>query len=464
MLAARNGDFMQNKPPKPSDLSEGATNDDETGTLSAPAGAGVREGAHRSASREGSGNQDAPPSNTASNKCNEGFFKPLRWGVDSLYLSYPGALADSVDKRLHKLKQVAQSLREHEQADAQYKVDQHIFEVKDKGSGLFPYVLQDNAFRIALSRPLAKSLPMAYVQISSHFLSAVTPEAAEEHLRKLLDELGDVEVTTNVSRIDLFVDFVSDVDMESWDRTAWVTRAHTVNSYSVQGQFSGWAIGLGGVIACRLYDKTLELEESGKDFLKELWKREGWQEGQKVWRLEFEFKREFLSQKGVTSFREVMRNLSGLWSYATDEWLRLALPDEGDKTRSRWPVHPLWQYLASVDWGGDGGPLLPRFTATRAPEDKYIFGRGLNLIFSFMARDGYIDFDEAAFKYLSWLRSYANKFICMAEGIPFDQLVQEQVAIRARRYNTALNVSEEEWDNIELEEGMKAYRKAKAKE
>jgi hypothetical protein len=459
MLASRNGGFMPNDNQfTPDDPGKAKPTAADT---AADAAGGVRSGAHPSGSRERvEEEQDAPPSNTASDKCNLGFFKSLRWGVDSLYLSYPGTLADGVDKRLHMLKQLAQSQHPHEQAKAQYKVDQHIFEVRDKGAGLFPYVLQDNAFRISLSRPTAKSLPMAYVQVSSDFLSAVNPETAEEHLRGILDQLGDVEGFPNVSRIDLFVDFVSDVDMEGWDRSSWVTRAHTVNQYAIQGKFSGWAIGLGGVIACRLYDKTLEIEESGKDYLKGLWGKAGWQEGQRVWRLEFEFKREFLSQKGVGSFREVMRHLSGLWTYATDDWLRLAIPDENDQTRSRWAVHPLWQYLASVDWGGDGGALLSRFNPTRAPDDRYLFGRGLSLILSFMAREGYSDFYEASEKYLSWLASYANKYICMAEGIPFHEYVAEQVAIKSRRFNTALNVSGEEWDDFEKEETARAYFKA----
>ena len=48
--------------------------------------------------------KDATPSNTASNNCNlkELGFIPLRWGVDSLYLSYPGMLADSVNRKLEK--------------------------------------------------------------------------------------------------------------------------------------------------------------------------------------------------------------------------------------------------------------------------------------------------------------------------------------------------------------------------
>lgn len=318
------------------DCVEGFTETAEAGRLSARSGASRADG-----SCTAEVEQDAPTSNTASNNCNEGLFKPLRWGVDSLYLSFPGTLDDSVEKKLAELKRVAQAPQAHEQVEAQYLIGDHIFEVKDKGAGLFPYVLQDNCFRISLSRPAAKSLPMAYVQVSSHFLSSVTPTVAEAILRELLGHLGTLETTTNVSRIDLYVDFTSDVDMESWGRSAWVTRAHAINAYSVKGQFSGWAIGLGGVLACRLYDKTLELETSGKTYLKQLWEKAGWKEGRKVWRLEFEFKRELLTQKGLSSLPDVLNHLAGVWAYGTDEWLRLTLPREDDKTRSRWPIHPL---------------------------------------------------------------------------------------------------------------------------
>ena len=48
------------------------------------------------------GTEGAPPSNTAPDNCNggEGFFKALRWGVDSLYLSYPGELSKERDAQL----------------------------------------------------------------------------------------------------------------------------------------------------------------------------------------------------------------------------------------------------------------------------------------------------------------------------------------------------------------------------
>ena len=84
--------------------------------------------------------QGTPPSNTVPNNCNGEYFKLLRFGVDSLYLSYPGELLPEVDEELKELKQVAQSPELHEQALAQYPINEHIFEVKSSGKGFFPYV------------------------------------------------------------------------------------------------------------------------------------------------------------------------------------------------------------------------------------------------------------------------------------------------------------------------------------
>ncbi|WP_200385312.1 hypothetical protein [Rhodocyclus tenuis] len=212
------------------------------------------------------GRSDAPPSNTASDNCKLPYFKALRWGVDSLYLSYPGDLFPEVEAQLKHLKQLAQANEPAQQAEAQYAIGAHIFEVKDKGAALFPYILEDGAFRIQLSRR-GKRAPMAYVKIAATYLAHVGPTAAEEALRDLLGQLGELHESANVSRIDLFVDFASSESMESWGREAWVTRAASINTYAVKGVFSGWAIGLGGVVACRLYNKLLEIVTSGKDYL-----------------------------------------------------------------------------------------------------------------------------------------------------------------------------------------------------
>jgi hypothetical protein len=117
--------------------------------------------ARRGGNRGGTG---APPSNTAPDNSNLSFV-PFRWGVDSLYLSYPGELAEHRETELLKLKKLAQSAP-HEAAKAQLALGGHVFEVRDKSSGLFAYTLVDGAFMIRLSTGRAKSVPMAYVQVS----------------------------------------------------------------------------------------------------------------------------------------------------------------------------------------------------------------------------------------------------------------------------------------------------------
>ena len=162
------------------------------------------------------GIQGASPSNTAPyNSNNTGNtlldgFKLLRLAVDSLYLSYPGDLHHGVLTRLVQLKGKAQSPDPIEQSKAQFVAGSHIFEVKDKGAPMFPFVLDDNAYRIQLSRP-GKKLPMAYVKVSAEYLAHKGPRAVQEELETLLFEFGEIAGRNMVSRIDLAADFSLDL-------------------------------------------------------------------------------------------------------------------------------------------------------------------------------------------------------------------------------------------------------------
>lgn len=398
----------------------------------------------------------AVPSNTATNNSITGVIKPLRHGIDSLYLSYQGNLSYETDKQLQALKQLAQSDSIEDQAQAKLKLGDHLFEVKDKGTSMFAYVLEDNAFRIQLSRP-TKAVPMAYIKLSSEYLTYKSPAQAEAHLKAILQQLGDLDSEANVSRVDLFLDFVSDMDMESWTREAWVTRAAKINAYSIDTHFTGWSIGLGSAIAGRLYDKKYELLSSGKTYLVPLWKACGLEEGEPVWRLEFEFKRDLLDQKGIIPLDSVLKNLNGLWSYATTEWLRLTIPNEEDKTRSRWPIHPLWLSLSSVDWETDGGPLQPRFKYTRVPKDREAFKRAFSAITSWMAAHGITDYEQCIHSFYLEVEMFINNK-AMDDGTTFEQFIHERVAHKARSFNIILD----EELNIPLQTASEAeaYKKA----
>jgi hypothetical protein len=432
------------------------------GTALPEVGVDARDSAHRPTDREcGEGASGTAPSNTVPGNSNSGdYFKLLRCGVDSLYLSYRGELFPHVQERLAKLKQLAQHPEGDRQALAQYGIAGHIFEVKDKGSSVFPFVMEDGAFRISLSRA-SKHTPMAYVKISSRYLLSVTPKAAEAHLRGLLEQLGTLSESAHVSRIDLCADFVCYDDMESWGREAWVTRAKRIDAHSIAVNFTGWSIGLGGDISCRLYNKLLEVIVSHRDDdLFPLLRACGWLQGEPLWRVEFQYMREILGQHGVVDLDRVLANLNGLWSYATTEWLRLTLPSQDDYTRSRWPLHPLWGYISSIDWETSEGPLTRSFQATRVPEDGRVFSLGVSSIASYMAKHGITDYSDGLDRY--WADLYVhlqNKGTLMGQSA--EDYLREKVRLRGREFNTILNRSEEVWKRLELKSETEAFLKAK---
>jgi len=388
------------------------------------------------ASESGSeGISGAPPSNTAPDN-SKFIYQPLRWGIDSLYLSYPGELSEARQFELRHLKTQAQGLA-HEAAKAQIQIGDHIFEVKDKSSGLFAFTLVDDAFMIRLAGGKSKKLPMAYVQVSSRLLSHKTPAEIETELRTILRCLGDVQ-SPKVSRVDVFLDFASDVDMEGWRRDAWVTRAKAVNQYAEDHTFTGWTIGAGGVVMARLYHKLIESKKTGKEYLHGLWRLAGWEGVLPVWRMEVQFKREVLVQLNLDSLPAVLEHLAGLWSYATTDWLRLCLVNPDDKTRSRWSLHPLWLALSSVDWGSPGGPMLRSYKPVRAPSMAWLGTRGVSVMASIGAVAGITDFDEAAIeaKRQAWDALALQNGL---SGISPEQLFQEKVEVLTRAYNLRMN-------------------------
>lgn len=329
---------------------------------------------------------------------------------------------------------------------------------------MFPFVLDDNAYRIQLSRP-GKKLPMAYVKVSAEYLAHKGPLAVMDELLTLLADLGEVKGTILVSRVDLAVDFVSDVVMESWDRIAWVTRASQIQAHSTDQHFTGWSIGMGGVIGARLYDKTREISKSGKDWAMLLWLPARWAAGETVWRLEFEFKREVLKQLGLGTLQSVLDKLGSLWNYASADWLRLTVPNEQDITRARWPNHPLWNELAAVDWNSPSKELLKRFSNTRPPDDTRLVSAFHGALTSYMAVYGIKNPKLAAD---GLLRSMHAHYESLAEndGTSYARLLAQRVAVKARGYNTAINETELSNKNKrpDLDPGAEAYRRASRSE
>ncbi|MEH6625426.1 MAG: hypothetical protein V7739_03200 [Motiliproteus sp.] len=372
----------------------------------------------------------ASPSNTAPPNYTE--LKILRQGVDSLYVSYAGALTENYDTQLELLKALAQSQDGSDQADACLFLADHSFAVQPKGRGRFPFLITDNWYQIQISRMKAEKVPLAYVQVASHLLTICGVDHSMDALNNIISVVAEKVIHPTVSRVDLCVDFVTDLDLEAIPHNHWVTRASNHSRYYVQKKFSGFTFGQGGAISCRLYDKTLEIQQSQKTYLYELWKEKGWDGESPVWRLEFQFNREILSEVGIRTIKDMNEGLNGLWAYAVHQWLQLKAP-QPDSNTTRWPVYPEWEQFLKAEFNNGPRASALRVRKDSSPCDRSLFVNGLGSITSFMAREGIQRIDKALDCYLEKAHAY-HRDMSQRTGKTLNTYVREKVEQKRTKY------------------------------
>ena len=239
-----------------------------------------------------------------------------------------------------------------------------------------------------------------------------------------------------ISRIDLFADFSADYDLASLPGHHWVKRCKTRAIHEEGDKRTGVSFGPGNELSARLYDKTREIEKSGKDYMRPLWAMEGWR-GEEVWRMEFQVRREGLPEAMLGPASEALVLCGNLWRYLCAEWLRLAIPSDSDDTRSRWPTHPVWEDLTRL-WDIDPeAPPMTRVSKRQLPSDDRLFRHGMSGLSSFMAREGITDLDEGLGEFLHAMHAYfedpQREF---PEGL--QDYIRRKTKAKARRYNVPL--------------------------
>ncbi|MEQ8799204.1 MAG: hypothetical protein RJQ08_10305 [Salinisphaeraceae bacterium] len=400
----------------------------------------------------------AEPSNTAPANSMGANTLVLRKGVDSLYLSVQGQLSAESEAQLSTLKSAAQSRDPATAATSIIVLMGRQFEVKATGSRTFKYVLQDHAYRIQVAGTNSGSLPLAYAKISSDYLATTSPKQAALEFLRITEALGTIEDAVRVSRADVFVDFTTPYSLSDWDEGAWVTRATKISRHTVGRRLSGWSIGLGGDLSARLYDKTLEIESSGKHYLKAFWHQAGWEPPEPVYRLEFQFEREQLKAHSALAVPTFLRNIGGLWSYAMLEWLRLSVPNEADSTRSRWPLHPLWSALAAVEWGGSVALPSKPVRVSNAPSEEALLTRFFSLLTSYMAAHGITDIDQALHASYSRLRDHYGGLGGFT-GLTVNEMAFDKAALKAKTYGLDYGETRERSEYRQAEAVRNAHRR-----
>ncbi|MEM9254175.1 MAG: hypothetical protein AAGA91_01930 [Pseudomonadota bacterium] len=369
-------------------------------------------------------------------------------GIDSLYVSYSGNLSETRAEQLESLKTLAQSSIAAENALAALALNDHLFEVRDRGKGRFPYLLADNWFHVQVSGLNASRLPLAYVQLSSEVLTRAGWVAALSYLNKVLDALQPQDQEPTISRVDLCTDFTTSVHLDALPAYSWVTRSKRRSRHYIDDRFTGLTFGQGGDLSCRLYDKTEELKKSRKTYLYPVWQAKGWDGVMPVWRLEFQFRRSVLRELGIESPEDLALHTADLWVYAVSQWLRLAIPNHNDATRARWPTHGLWELLLSAEWDWDPGEPLSRIRKARLPDDHYLFFNGISGITSYMASKGIEDFYDGLKGFITDAVAY-HRLIGIETGENLQDYALAKAREKARRYNTLINPREGSDDGTE---------------
>lgn len=386
----------------------------------------------------------------------------LRFGVDSLYLSFRGELHDEGRIRLEEARNSARSDSEQDRPLAQISLLDHLFQAGVSGGKLYRYLLQDHAYRIRLSGGRSKSVSLALCEIRSRYLTATGVEAAVDELRLILSAFATLEPGAGVSRLDLFVDFTAPYALDGWPDQAWVTRADFQDRHRVRGKFTGWSIGRGAMLA-RLYDKTEEIKVSRKDYLRALWSAKGWDGVAPVLRLEFQYRADALRQFGAQRYPGVMESLAGLWRYASEDWLRLTVPNPDDATRSRWPLHPLWTGIAAVPWAGTRVLERVGVEIGRVPADRRLMTAYVASLTSFMAARGITDATAAAVQLFEQSREFFEAE-SDRRGYGFDGYVRTRSSQKALQYGRPFLEDREAAKRRQGDAVAAAYRKAKGME
>jgi hypothetical protein len=211
---------------------------------------------------------------------------------------------------------------------------------------------------------------VAKARLSAAYLWATEIGDALTQLYAFLTSLLGSEPFLQVSEAHLCVD-VAGWELAVGDAAAFVTRGHhrglrledeDETPPSLQINLNGRRCGTldfskGAVHSCCIYDKTKEITVSRKDWMHEVWRRNGWDGEARVTRVEFRYKRECLCEMGVKEAYAFLDQLPSLWAYSTKQWLRHTVPTT-DRNKARWPTSPLWEQVQQATFFGDGVPAV----------------------------------------------------------------------------------------------------------
>ncbi len=278
--------------------------------------------------------------------------KVVLTGIDTLVVSLcinSYELAESEWHMLAEAKEMAKSVEFN--TDGQ-RIDfrGQLFAVLPTGTRQHRYILKNNDITLKVKPDPngGAAYPEVQVTFSSEFLWRDGYMAAYSKFKEWLGSWAHISAE-KVSRADISLDIAANLPEIDRDFHEVVTRAQNKTTFLIQSfakgsKLVGFKFGSGDCL-CRIYDKVEEIEtQSKKEWFYDLWKPNGYQNGDPVTRIEFQLRRDLLRSMQVDTVDDLFAQIGDLWSYLTTKWL--SLRDQGkDPNRSRWAIKPYWEIV-----------------------------------------------------------------------------------------------------------------------
>lgn len=300
----------------------------------------------------------------------------LAHGYDSVEETYAIRLLPAFIKAIDAAKERAQ---ENDQGEPEpFAWGEEVFHMAGHGGkGGTRYVLASSRFVIRIRNPEQDWC------LSVRYLSGALWGEGIDQLRAMVwdllalatDRLNINDVRGSLKRVDYAFDFLAPkfTDQMTWDLLgsgALVFHSSSkMRPIGTSERIETITVGSKAGLEVQIYDKGKEIHDvSGKDWMFDLWKSEGWAgpdddgRARHIWRLECRFGKNYMRERGVNIWHDFGPDKRALVAEALQA---VRLTRGNNKNRRMRSPHPLW---AIADHAAGSAPSLPlgrKFTIRR---------------------------------------------------------------------------------------------------
>lgn len=249
--------------------------------------------------------------------------------------------------------------------------------------------------------------PNVKVKFRSSAIWSLGLDCLLDKFRAFIGDFGGVidEGSFKVSRCDLCADFWLSSPL-TFDllRVSEVSRSRKRNNYLNGDSLETYYVGAPSApVQVRIYDKSKEITAHHKEwFFFDVW---GTPFCDDVWRVEFQLRRDFLRDFGVSSYDDLKSKMGGLWEYLTTSAYSLRYPFSG-RAANR-PLLPWWASVSEC--ASKFGEVFSLQRTKREPSSasyNYHIARASRSLLKYAVIFGLRDFDSARDRFLDEMSRY----------------------------------------------------------